>query len=71
LKKGKIVPPPHRSNRRHVQSQGLGDMKTTVKRAGKKKGSRSKTAKELVRDTGRAAKSIKKKAKKTLKKIFG
>ena len=46
-------------------------MKTTVRRAGKKKGSRSKTAKELVRDTGRAAKSIKKKAKKTLKKIFG
>ena len=44
-------------------------MKTTVKRAGKK-GSRNKTAKELVRDTGRAAKSIKKKAKKTLK-IFG
>ena len=45
-------------------------MKTTVKRAGKK-GTRNKTAKELARDTGKAAKSLKKKTTKTLKKIFG
>lgn len=45
-------------------------MKTTVKRKGKK-GTRSKTAKEMLRDTGRAATSLKKKTKKTLKKIFG
>jgi hypothetical protein len=45
-------------------------MKTTVKKAGKK-GTRNKTAKEMLRDTGKAAKSMKKKAKKKLSKIFG
>jgi hypothetical protein len=50
-----------------TSSEGL--MKTTVKRKGKK--ARSKTAKEMMRDTGRAATSLKKKTKKTLKKIFG
>jgi hypothetical protein len=45
-------------------------MKTTVKKAGKK-GTRSKTAKEMLRDTKRATTSLKKKTSKTLKKIFG
>ena len=45
-------------------------MKTTVKKAGKK-GERSKTAKEMLRDTKRATTSLKKKTSKTLRKIFG
>jgi len=45
-------------------------MKTTVKKAGKKS-TRSKTAKEMLRDTKRATTSLKKKTSKTLKKIFG
>jgi hypothetical protein len=49
----------------------MGDaMKTTVRKAGKK-GTRAKTAKEMLRDTKRAGASLKKKTSKTLKKIFG
>jgi hypothetical protein len=45
-------------------------VKITVKKAGKK-GTRSKTAKEMLRDTKRATTSLKKKTSETLKKIFG